>query len=107
MAPASTRGRARGVVGSVVHSSDFPVPAHRRSLVHPRCEGAVMRRYLPPLIAAAVLTATFQSVSPAAAHPTAAPAGVDGASVRTWNEIAVASIVATTPPVPGPVGPLY
>jgi hypothetical protein len=65
-----------------------------------------MRRHLPTLVAAAVLTATFQSVSPAAAHPAAAP-DVDGASIRTWNEIAVASIVATTPPVPGPVGPLY
>ena len=39
--------------------------------------------------------------------PTPLPAEVDGTSVRTWNEFAVASIVATTPPFPGPVGPLY
>lgn len=61
-----------------------------------------MRRHLPPVVAAAVLTATFQSVSPAAAS-----SQVDGASIRTWNEIAVTSLVSTTPPTPGPVGPLY
>jgi hypothetical protein len=61
-----------------------------------------MRRYLPPVVAAAVLTATFSSASPAAAS-----SGVDGSSIRTWNEIAVTSIVSTTPPTPGPVGPLY
>ena len=61
-----------------------------------------MRRHLPPVVAAAVLTATFQSASPAAASSDA-----DGSSIRTWNEIAVTSIVSTTPPTPGPVGPLY
>ena len=61
-----------------------------------------MRRQLPSVVAAAILTATFQSVSPAAASTE-----VDGASIRTWNEIAVATIVSTTPPTPGPVGPLY
>ncbi|GAB3302483.1 vanadium-dependent haloperoxidase [Geodermatophilus aquaeductus] len=55
-----------------------------------------------PVVAAAVLAATFSSVSPAAASTE-----VDGASVRTWNEIAVTAIVSTTPPTPGPVGPLY
>jgi hypothetical protein len=60
-----------------------------------------MRRHLPPLVAAA-LSATFSSVSPAAASTE-----VDGASIRTWNEIAVTTIVSTTPPTPGPVGPLY
>ncbi|MGY1702650.1 vanadium-dependent haloperoxidase [Geodermatophilus sp. SYSU D00766] len=61
-----------------------------------------MRRSLPTVVAAAVLTATFASVSPAAASPP-----VDGASIRTWNEIAVTAITSTTPPTPGPVGPLY
>jgi hypothetical protein len=61
-----------------------------------------MRRHLPPVVAAAVLTATLQSASPAAASPE-----VDGSSIRTWNEIAVTSLVSTTPPTPGPVGPLY
>ncbi|MGY1671122.1 vanadium-dependent haloperoxidase [Geodermatophilus sp. SYSU D00710] len=61
-----------------------------------------MRRSLPTVVAAAVLTATFASVSPAAASPP-----VDAASIRTWNEIAVTAITSTTPPTPGPVGPLY
>ncbi|MGY1734387.1 vanadium-dependent haloperoxidase [Geodermatophilus sp. SYSU D01045] len=61
-----------------------------------------MRRSLPTAVAAAVLTVTLTSVSPAAAH------GVpDGASVRAWNAVAVDTIVAAVPPVPGPVGPLY
>jgi hypothetical protein len=61
-----------------------------------------MRRSRTPVVAAAVLAVTFSSVSPAAASTE-----VDGASVRTWNEIAVTTIVSTTPPTPGPVGPLY
>jgi PAP2 superfamily len=68
----------------------------------PAVEGVVMRRHLPAVLAAAVLTATVQSVSPAAAS-----SEVDGSSIRTWNEIAVTSIVSTVPPTPGPVGPLY
>jgi hypothetical protein len=61
-----------------------------------------MRRHLPPVVAAAVLTAAVQSASPAAAS-----SDVDGSSIRTWNEIAVTSLVSTIPPTPGPVGPLY
>ena len=61
-----------------------------------------MRRRLPALVAAAALAATVSSASPAAAT-----SEVDGASIRTWNEIAVTSLVSTTPPTPGPVGPLY
>jgi hypothetical protein len=61
-----------------------------------------MRRHLPHVVAAAVMTATVQSASPAAAS-----SDVDGSSIRTWNEIAVTSLVSTTPPTPGPVGPLY
>src|SRR5687768_15995523 len=64
----------------------------------PAVEGVVMRRHLPPVVAAAFLTATLQSVSPAAASY-----DVDGSSIRTWNEIAVTSIVSTVPPTPGPV----
>jgi PAP2 superfamily len=65
-----------------------------------------MRRNLPALVAAAVLTIPLTAVSPAAASP-----GVDGQSVRDWNAIAVATIAAIVPPAPGsvaaPVYPLY
>jgi hypothetical protein len=71
-----------------------------------------MRRYLPPVVAAAVLTATLSSASPAAGG-----SRVDGeASVLAWNLTAVETIasvgappaeVPPVPPVPGPVAPLY
>src|SRR3712207_5697526 len=61
-----------------------------------------MRRYLPPVVATVVLTATFSSVAPAAAS-----SDDDGASIQAWNEFAVTALIAPPNPVPGPAGPLY
>jgi hypothetical protein len=71
-------------------------------------EGTDMRRQLTPVVAAAVLTLTFSTVSPAAGSPATDPIDAAAAtSIREWNELAVTAIISTTPPTPGPVGPLY
>jgi hypothetical protein len=71
-----------------------------------------MRRYLPPAVAATVLTATLVAAPPAAGQSRVAGAG----SVLAWNLTAVETIVSVgappaetppVPPVPGPVAPLY
>jgi PAP2 superfamily len=63
-----------------------------------------MRRYLPPVVAAVVLTATLQAAPPAAAEQ---PSGAT--SVRTWNRVAVETLVSFPPPdaIPPPVHAVY
>jgi hypothetical protein len=63
-----------------------------------------MHRFLPPVIAAVVLTAGLQSMSPAAAQQNS---GAD--SVRDWNRVAVETLGSFAPPsaIPAPVQPVY
>jgi len=61
-----------------------------------------MRRSLHPLVAAAALTVTVSSASPAAAT-TERGAG----SVLTWNIAAIETLVAAGPAIPGSAGTLY
>ena len=58
------RGRGTRVPGPV-HSSDLLVPLQRRSLRPPRSlKESIMRRHLPPLVAAAALTASLRPPRP-------------------------------------------